>query len=119
MAVIWICAIYLKNRLLHSRMISLFHCLTCHINIVILKCSEFLNWNFLLAGPERKSAVIEAENRKLVAYHEGGHAIVAIFTPGNAPTPISTILPTAHTTPHTVPKVLLLLFFEPMTDSIQ
>ena len=33
-------------------------------------------------GPERKSAIIEEKNRKLVAYHEGGHAIVALYTPG-------------------------------------
>ena len=33
-------------------------------------------------GPERKSAVIEEKNRKLVAYHEGGHAIVAFYTKG-------------------------------------
>ena len=35
-----------------------------------------------LLGPERKSAVIEAQNRELVAWHEGGHAIVALNTPG-------------------------------------
>lgn len=34
-------------------------------------------------GPERKSAVIEEENRTLVAYHESGHAIVALYTPSN------------------------------------
>ena len=32
--------------------------------------------------PERRSAVIEEKNRELVAYHEGGHAIVALYTPG-------------------------------------
>ena len=36
----------------------------------------------IIMGPERKSAVIEEKNRRLVAYHEGGHAIVALFTPG-------------------------------------
>lgn len=36
----------------------------------------------IIMGPERKSAVIEEKNKRLVAYHEGGHAIVALFTPG-------------------------------------
>lgn len=36
----------------------------------------------IIMGPERKSAVIEENNKRLVAYHEGGHAIVALFTPG-------------------------------------
>ena len=34
------------------------------------------------AGAERKSAVIQEENRRLVAYHEAGHAVVALCTPG-------------------------------------
>lgn len=33
-------------------------------------------------GPEKKSVVIEQKNKELVAFHEGGHAIVALFTPG-------------------------------------
>lgn len=37
---------------------------------------------FYPAGPERKSAFIEQKNREVVAYHEGGHALVAHFTPG-------------------------------------
>lgn len=36
----------------------------------------------IIMGPERKSAVIEEKNKRLVAYHEGGHAIIALFTPG-------------------------------------
>lgn len=34
------------------------------------------------AGPERRSAVIEQHNKEIVAYHEGGHALVALYTPG-------------------------------------
>ena len=36
------------------------------------------------SGPERKSAVIEKKNQERVAYHEGGHAIIALFTEGTA-----------------------------------
>ena len=39
-----------------------------------------------MMGAERKSAVIAPEVRKLTAYHEGGHAIVAHFTQGTNPT---------------------------------
>ena len=34
------------------------------------------------AGPERRNAVIEQHNKEIVAYHEGGHALVALYTPG-------------------------------------
>ena len=35
-----------------------------------------------MPGPERKSAVIRQEEKEITAYHEGGHAIVALYTPG-------------------------------------
>ncbi|XP_066912250.1 uncharacterized protein [Clytia hemisphaerica] len=44
-------------------------------------------------GPERKSAVIEEKNRTLVAFHESGHAIVAIFTPDASPVHKATVIP--------------------------
>lgn len=44
-------------------------------------------------GPERRSAVIEEKNRRLVAYHEGGHAIVALFTADSLPVYKATIMP--------------------------
>ena len=44
-------------------------------------------------GPERRSAVIEEKNRQLVAYHEGGHAIVALFTADSLPVYKATIMP--------------------------
>lgn len=47
----------------------------------------------ILMGPERKSAVIEAKNREMVAYHEGGHALVALYTPAALPIYKATIVP--------------------------
>ena len=35
----------------------------------------------VIAGPEKKSRVISDKEKRLVAYHEGGHAIVSYFLP--------------------------------------
>ncbi len=35
----------------------------------------------VLAGPEKKSRVISEKEKRLVAYHEGGHALVSYFLP--------------------------------------
>lgn len=44
-------------------------------------------------GAERRSAVIQEKNRKIVAFHEGGHAIVALYTPEALPIHKATIVP--------------------------
>ncbi|HPB01028.1 MAG TPA: ATP-dependent zinc metalloprotease FtsH [Candidatus Marinimicrobia bacterium] len=36
----------------------------------------------LIAGLEKKNKIINEKERKIVAYHESGHAIVGYFTPG-------------------------------------
>ncbi|ORX85624.1 ATP-dependent metallopeptidase Hfl [Basidiobolus meristosporus CBS 931.73] len=47
----------------------------------------------IIMGAERRSAVITEESKLLTAYHEGGHALVAYYTPGAMPLHKATIMP--------------------------
>lgn len=47
----------------------------------------------VIAGPEKKSRVISESERKLTAYHEAGHALVARMMPNTDPVHIVTIIP--------------------------
>ncbi|KAJ2784784.1 hypothetical protein H4R18_000911 [Coemansia javaensis] len=50
----------------------------------------------IIMGSERKSAVITPENKLLTAYHEGGHTIAAMYTPGALPLHKVTVMPRGH-----------------------
>jgi len=47
----------------------------------------------ILMGEERRSMVLTEEDRKLIAYHEAGHSLVGLYTPGNDPLHKVTIIP--------------------------
>jgi cell division protease FtsH len=47
----------------------------------------------VMMGAERRSTTMTDEERKLTAYHEAGHAIIAHFTPGSYPIHKATIIP--------------------------
>jgi len=50
----------------------------------------------VIAGPERKSRVIGPEERKIVAYHELGHAIIPTVLKTNEPVHRVSIIPRGH-----------------------
>ena len=50
----------------------------------------------VVMGPERKSKVISEQERKLVAYHEGGHALVGALVDNADPVHKVTIIPRGH-----------------------
>lgn len=47
----------------------------------------------IIAGPERRSRVIQPKEREIVAYHEAGHAVVMHFLPEADPVHKITIIP--------------------------
>ena len=47
----------------------------------------------VIAGPEKKSRVVSPKERKLTAYHEAGHAVVARCIPDSDPVHQVTIIP--------------------------
>ncbi|MEY8001881.1 ATP-dependent zinc metalloprotease FtsH [Clostridium sp. Mt-5] len=47
----------------------------------------------VIAGPEKKSRVIDEEDRKLTAYHEAGHAVVMKLLPNSDPVHQISIIP--------------------------
>jgi cell division protease FtsH len=51
----------------------------------------------IMLGAERKSMVMSDEDKRLAAYHEAGHAIVAKLLPGAQPIHKATIIPRGQT----------------------
>ncbi|MEI6863373.1 MAG: ATP-dependent zinc metalloprotease FtsH, partial [Candidatus Omnitrophota bacterium] len=47
----------------------------------------------VMAGPERKSRIISKEEKAIISYHESGHALLALVTPGAEPLHKVSILP--------------------------
>jgi len=47
----------------------------------------------VIAGPEKKSKVISDKEKRLVAYHEAGHAVVSYFLPNSDPLHKVSIIP--------------------------
>ena len=50
----------------------------------------------VMAGPERKSRLINDREKRIIAYHETGHAIVAKVLPGSDPVHKISIIPRGH-----------------------
>ncbi|MDI7250221.1 MAG: ATP-dependent zinc metalloprotease FtsH, partial [Bacillota bacterium] len=47
----------------------------------------------VVAGPEKKSRVMSEKERRVIAYHEGAHALVAKLLPGTDPVHKASIIP--------------------------
>ncbi|KAG1853730.1 ATP-dependent metallopeptidase Hfl [Suillus subalutaceus] len=58
--------------------------------------AELQNMDRILLGAERKSAYIDEKNKLLTAYHEGGHALTALYTDGAMPLHKVTCVPRGH-----------------------
>ncbi|EMC98362.1 hypothetical protein BAUCODRAFT_32394 [Baudoinia panamericana UAMH 10762] len=50
----------------------------------------------IMMGAERRSAVIQEKDKVMTAYHEGGHALVAMLTEASTPLYKATIMPRGH-----------------------
>ena len=47
----------------------------------------------ILMGAERRTLLMTEEEKKMTAYHEGGHALVSVHMPGSVPIHKATIIP--------------------------
>src|SRR5688500_20009136 len=56
----------------------------------------------VMAGPERKSRVMDEQERRLIAYHEGGHAMVAHVLPNTDEVHKITVIPRGRALEYTL-----------------
>jgi cell division protease FtsH len=56
----------------------------------------------VIAGPERRSKIISDKEKKVIAYHEGGHALVAYLLPNADPVHKITIIPRGRSLGYTM-----------------
>jgi len=56
----------------------------------------------VLLGPERKSYIMDDEEKKITAYHEAGHALIASFIPGADPVHKVSIISRGHAAGYTL-----------------
>lgn len=56
----------------------------------------------VIAGPAKHSRVITEDERKLIAYHEAGHALVGLYTPGTDVVQKITIIPRGQAAGYTM-----------------
>ena len=56
---------------------------------------EDLDWarDKIMMGAERRSAVIQEKDKLMTAYHESGHALIALLNPDSQPLYKATIMP--------------------------
>ena len=59
----------------------------------------------VMMGTERRSMIISDKDKKVTAYHEAGHALIGLFTPGTDPIHKVTIIPRGRAlgVTHTLP----------------
>mmetsp|Transcript_3407 Transcript_3407/g.5080 ORF Transcript_3407/g.5080 Transcript_3407/m.5080 type:complete len:747 (-) Transcript_3407:108-2348(-) len=62
------------------------------LNSITMSVLEYAK-DKILMGAERKTAVITAKTARCTAYHEAGHALVAVLTEGATPIHKATIMP--------------------------
>jgi cell division protease FtsH len=75
----------------------------------------------VMAGPERKSRVMSEDERRLIAYHEGGHALVAHVLPNTDEVHKITVIPRGRALGYTLTlpeQDRLLMTREQMRDEL-
>jgi len=75
----------------------------------------------VMAGPERKSRIMDEQERRLIAYHEGGHAMVAHVLPNTDEVHKITVIPRGRALGYTLTLPLqdrFLMTREQMRDEL-